>query len=62
MLVKRGTLRQGDFIVAGKTWTRIRSLRNEAGIDIDEAPPGTPVEILGWKDPPEAGDQVLRGS
>ena len=60
VLVKRGTLRQGDFIVAGKTWTRIRSLRNEFGADVAEAPPGTPVEILGWKDPPEAGDQILQ--
>ncbi|KAH8888596.1 initiation factor 2 [Thozetella sp. PMI_491] len=60
VLVKRGTLRQGDFIVAGKTWTRIRTLRNEAGLEIEEAPPGTPVEILGWREPPDAGDQVLQ--
>ncbi|KAI0381154.1 initiation factor 2 [Hypomontagnella monticulosa] len=60
VLVKRGTLRPGDYIAAGLTWGKIRSLRNEAGVAIDEAPPGTPVEILGWKDLPAAGDQVLQ--
>ncbi|KAI0098404.1 initiation factor 2 [Daldinia grandis] len=60
VLVKRGTLRPGDYIVAGVTWAKIRHLRNEAGLEIDEAPPGTPVEILGWKDLPAAGDQVIQ--
>jgi len=60
VLVKRGTLRPGDFIVAGTAFAKIRSLRNEAGQDVDEAPPGTAVEILGWKDEPLAGDQVLQ--
>ncbi|KAH8687131.1 hypothetical protein BGZ60DRAFT_438596 [Tricladium varicosporioides] len=59
VLVKRGTMRPGNFIVAGKTWARIRCLRNEAGIDIEEAGPGTPVEIDGWREQPEAGDEVL---
>ncbi|KAI1371632.1 initiation factor 2 [Hypoxylon crocopeplum] len=60
VLVKRGTLRPGDYIAADLTWAKIRHLRNEAGVDIDEAPPGTPVEILGWKDLPGAGDQVIQ--
>lgn len=60
VLVKRGTLRPGDFIAAGKTWARIRVLRNEAGVEITEAPPGTPIEILGWKDLPVAGEMVLQ--
>ncbi|KAG6031656.1 hypothetical protein E4U19_007996 [Claviceps sp. Clav32 group G5] len=59
-LVKRGTLRPGDIIVAGKTWARIRTMRNEAGTELAEAPPGTPIEILGWRDLPEAGGQVLQ--
>lgn len=61
VLVKRGTMRPGDFIAAGLTWAKIRHIRNEAGVDIDEAPPGTPVEILGWKDLPAAGDMVIQG-
>ncbi|KAK0611605.1 hypothetical protein B0T14DRAFT_530746 [Immersiella caudata] len=60
VLVKRGTLRTGDHIVAGRVAAKIRSLRNEAGVEVDEAPPGTAVEILGWKEPPDAGDQVLQ--
>ncbi|KAI0844909.1 initiation factor 2 [Daldinia vernicosa] len=60
VLVKRGTLRPGDYIAAGVTWAKIRHLRNEAGLEIDEAPPGTPVEVLGWKDLPAAGDQVIQ--
>lgn len=60
VLVKRGTLRPGDLIVAGTTFCRIRVLRNEAGVDLDEAPPGTPAEILGWRDLPEAGQQILQ--
>ena len=60
VLVRRGTLRQGAIIVAGKTWARVRSLRNEAGIAIKEAGPGMPVEIDGWRDQPAAGDEVLQ--
>ncbi|KAM0261308.1 hypothetical protein ACHAQJ_002339 [Trichoderma viride] len=60
ILVKRGTLYPGDLIVAGKTWARIRVLRNEAGLELDSAPPGTPVEILGWRELPSAGEQVLQ--
>lgn len=60
VLVRRGTVRPGDFIVAGKTWARIRCLRNEAGIEIESAGPGTPVEIDGWREQPLAGDEVLQ--
>ncbi|KAH8819475.1 translation initiation factor IF-2 [Xylogone sp. PMI_703] len=60
VLVKRGTMRPGDFIVAGKTWARIRCLRNSAGVEIPAAGPGTPVEIDGWREQPLAGDEVLQ--
>lgn len=60
VLVRRGTLRQGAVIVAGKTWARVRSLRNEAGVAITEAGPGMPVEVDGWRDQPAAGDEVLQ--
>ncbi|KAL2752227.1 hypothetical protein ACRALDRAFT_1037394, partial [Sodiomyces alcalophilus JCM 7366] len=61
ILVKRGTLRPGDSIVAGTAWARIRVLRNEAGVELAEAPPGTPVEVLGWRDElPGAGDEVIQ--
>lgn len=60
VLVSRGTLRPGDIIVAGTTWTRVRTLKNEAGMEVIEAPPGTPVEVDGWRDQPGAGDVVLQ--
>jgi translation initiation factor IF-2 len=59
VLVRRGTLRLGDVLVAGSTWARVRRLRNEAGVDVDEALPGTPIEVDGWRDQPTAGDEVL---
>ncbi|EXJ89713.1 translation initiation factor IF-2 [Capronia epimyces CBS 606.96] len=61
VLVRRGTLRPGDFIVAGTTWARVRTLRNDSGKLISEAPPGTPVQIDGWRGgDPMAGDEVLQ--
>lgn len=60
ILVRRGTMRIGDFIVAGKTWARIRCLRDEAGTEIEEAGPGIPVEVDGWRVQPLAGDEVLQ--
>lgn len=60
VLVKGGTLRKGDIIAAGTTWAKIRMMRNEAGVEVDEAPPGTPIEILGWRGLPDAGDEVLQ--
>ncbi|KAI9738248.1 MAG: hypothetical protein M1834_008746 [Cirrosporium novae-zelandiae] len=60
VLVRRGTMRSGDVIVAGTTWGRIRTLKNEAGVEVPAAGPGTPVEVDGWKDQPVAGDEVLQ--
>jgi translation initiation factor IF-2 len=60
VLVRRGTLRPGNIIVAGMTWARVKGLKNEAGVSVSEAGPGTPVEVDGWKDQPVAGDEVLQ--
>lgn len=60
VLVRRGTMHPGDVIVAGNTWARVRSLRNEAGVQIPSAGPGTPVEVDGWREQPAAGDEVLQ--
>ena len=62
VLVRRGTLRPCDVIVAGTTWARVRSLKNEAGVQIPFAGPGTPVEIDGWRGQPAAGDEVLQAN
>jgi translation initiation factor IF-2 len=62
VLIKRGTMRPGDILVAGSTWTRIKTLRNEAGVVIEEATPGMPIEIDGWREQPEAGSEVLQAT
>ena len=59
VLIRRGTLKSGDVIVAGTSWARVRGLRNEAGAPIPFAGPGTPAEIDGWRSEPVAGDKVL---
>jgi translation initiation factor IF-2 len=60
VLIRRGTLRVGDIIVAGKTWARTRTLKNEAGESLEEVGPGMPVEVDGWNEQPAAGDEVLQ--
>jgi translation initiation factor IF-2 len=47
VLVKRGTLKRGDIVVAGESWGRVRALLNERDEQVAEAEPSTPVEILG---------------
>ena len=60
VLVRRGTLRPGDVIVAGSTWAKVRCLRDEAGMHVSAAGPGTPIEVDGWREQPTAGDEVLQ--
>lgn len=59
VLVRRGTLKTGSFIVAGNTWCKVKSLRDDHGKVIKKTGPGTPVEVTGWKKLPEAGDEML---
>jgi translation initiation factor IF-2 len=59
VLVQRGTLKQGDLVVAGTAWGRVRALVNDKGETVHEAGPSVPVEILGLNNAPEAGDQIV---
>ncbi len=56
LLIQKGTLRVGDLVVAGASYGRVRTLINDKGATLKEAGPGTPVEIQGLNQPPEAGD------
>ena len=58
MLVQRGTLRVGDPIVAGDAWGKVRALHTYRGEKVSEARPGDPVEIIGFDQPPTAGDHA----
>ena len=55
LLVQNGTLRQGDILVIGNTWGRVRSMSDDAGKKIKDAGPSQPVEIFGLQDVPSAG-------
>ena len=57
MLVRRGTLRVGDAMVAGDTWGKVRALYDYRGTRVKEARPGDPVEIIGLDKPPAAGER-----
>ncbi len=56
LLIQRGTLRQGDAILVGQTWGRIKAMTDFVGNRIDEAGPSMPVVVLGLQDVAEAGD------
>ncbi len=58
MLVQRGTLHVGDAIVAGDAWGKVRALHDFRGERVKDAKPGTPVEILGFDKPPQAGEHA----
>ncbi|MGY2064843.1 translation initiation factor IF-2 [Blastococcus sp. SYSU DS0619] len=59
VLVQRGTLRQGDSIVAGDAYGRVRSLLDEHGNKLKEALPARPVQVVGLTSVPRAGDTFL---
>ena len=56
VLIKNGTLRVGDTIVAGMAYGRVRAMVNDKGERVKEARPSDPVEVIGFNDVPEAGD------
>jgi len=59
VVVMDGTLRAKDAVLAGSAVGRVRFLLDDRGQRIDEAPPGTPAQVLGFEDPPEAGAELL---
>ena len=58
VLVQDGTLRQGDMVLVGSNYGRIRAMLDENGKAIKEAGPSIPVEILGLDGTPDAGDEM----
>ncbi|MBD3639160.1 MAG: translation initiation factor IF-2, partial [Crocinitomicaceae bacterium] len=57
VLVSAGTLRVGDFIIAGQHYGKVKAMHNEHGKAVEEAGPSTPVSILGFNGAPSAGDR-----
>ncbi|MCH8884881.1 MAG: translation initiation factor IF-2, partial [SAR324 cluster bacterium] len=58
-IIQRGTLRVGDFFVAGESLGRVRAMYDDRGNSMDTAAPSMPVAILGFNDLPDAGDLFL---
>jgi len=59
VLVQNGTLRTGGNFVVGNVYGKVRAMFDDRGNQLQEAPPSTPVEILGMEGLPQAGDQFL---
>ena len=57
LLVEQGTLKTGQFMVAGTTYGKVRTLQNFAGKTMKSAGPSTPVIVTGFKEVPQFGDQ-----
>ncbi len=58
MLVQEGTLRRGDIVVCGTHWGRVRTMSNERGDTMKEAPPSSPVQLVGLSGVPLAGEEM----
>ena len=59
VLVQNGTLRQGEMVVAGSFFGKVRAMTDEAGKQVKDAGPSIPVEILGLNGTPNAGDEFF---
>ena len=61
VIVQKGTLRTGDSIVSGAHWAKVRAMFDDQGNPIKEAPPSTPVRVIGWSGTPDSG-ATFRGA
>jgi translation initiation factor IF-2 len=55
VIVQRGTLRVGDALVSGPNYAKVRAMFDDQGRTVKEAPPGTPVRVIGWSGTPDSG-------
>ena len=55
VIVQRGTLKIGDALICGAHWCKVRAMFDDKGANIKEAPPATPVRVIGWSGTPESG-------
>ncbi|HKK17568.1 MAG TPA: translation initiation factor IF-2 [Opitutales bacterium] len=55
VIVERGTLKQGDALLCGEVYCRVKSLTDADGNMLKSVPPGTPARVMGWSDVPSSG-------
>ncbi len=59
IIVQKGTLKVGDFVIAGCQYGRIKQIKDDKGVSMEEAPPSSAVEIVGLKDLPDNGEMIV---
>ena len=59
IIITSGTLKKGDFFVSGLKWGKVRAIINDQGKNLDNAPPSTPIEILGINGAAKSGDDFI---
>ena len=59
VVVTRGTLKQGDFLYAGGAFCRVKSMFDHTNKVLKNVIPGSPVDIIGWDESPNSGDQFV---
>ncbi len=59
IIITTGTLKKGDYFVSGMKWGKVRALINDQGLNIKEASPSTPIEVLGINGAAKAGDDFI---
>ncbi|TFY70525.1 hypothetical protein EVG20_g2470 [Dentipellis fragilis] len=62
VLISRGCLKTGSFIISGTKYAKVRAMSDAAGKPVKAAYPGMAVTVSGWKELPDAGDEVLQGT
>jgi translation initiation factor IF-2 len=60
VLIQRGTLKRGDYVVAGNSWCKVKLLSDENSQNLQTASLSQAVQIMGWKELPSPGDEVLQ--
>lgn len=59
VLVKRGTIKRGAYLVSGTTWCKVKIIQDENADNLSQATLSQAVQIMGWKEMPNSGDEVL---
>ena len=62
VLIKRGTVKRGSFLVAGSSWCKVKFIHDENAESLNQATLSQAVQIMGWKEMPSSGDEVLEVS
>lgn len=61
VLVERGTLKQGDALLCGEVYCKVKTMTDADGKTLKSAPPATPVKVTGWSDVPASGNKFTSG-